>query len=127
MARQYGRWEARVRGRNYGTSGTAYRAVWELTPTSYYHCGARNIVLSDYALGTNRVAMHVRKLPNRDFTASKPLALADNQFHTHAIEVTPDHVVVRRHQGDQDRATIRCPDGRPLQRPLPAVGAPGTR
>ena len=47
--RQYGRWEARVRGRNYGTSGTAYHAVWELTPTSDYHCGARSIVLSDYA------------------------------------------------------------------------------
>ena len=88
-ARQYGRWEARVRGRNYGTSGTAYHAVWELTPTSDYHCGARNIVLSDYALGTNRAAMHVRKLPNRDFTASKPLGLTDNQFHTYAIEVTP--------------------------------------
>ena len=61
-------------------------------PDQPYHCGARNIVLSDYALGTNRAAMHVRKLPNRDFTASKPLALADNQFHTYAIEVTPDHV-----------------------------------
>ena len=91
-ARQYGRWEARVRGRNYGTSGTAYHAVWELTPTSDYHCGARSIVLSDYALGTSRAAMHVRRLPNRDFTVSKPLGLTNNQFHTYAIEVTPDHI-----------------------------------
>ena len=91
-ARQYGRWEARVRGRNYGTSGTAYHAVWELTPTSNYHCGARSIVLSDYQLGRSRAAMHVRRLPNRDFTVSKPLALTNNQFHTYAIEVTPDHI-----------------------------------
>jgi hypothetical protein len=91
-ARQYGRWEARVRGRNYGTAGTAYHAVWELTPTSGYHCGARSIVLSDYQLGTSRAAMHVRTLPNRDFTVSKALALTNNQFHTYAIEVTPDHI-----------------------------------
>jgi hypothetical protein len=91
-ARQYGRWEARVRGRNYGTSGTPYRAVWELTPTTSYRCGARSIVLSDYALGTNRTTMHVRNLPNRDYTVSKPMSLDYNQFHTYAIEVTPDHI-----------------------------------
>ena len=90
--RQYGRWEARVRGRNYGTSGTTYHAVWELSPTTGYHCGARNIVLSDYPLGTNRSTMHVRNLPNRDFTVSKALPLSANQFHTYAIEVTPDHI-----------------------------------
>jgi len=90
--RQYGRWEARVRGRNYGTSGTPYRAVWELTPTKDYRCGARGIVLSDYPLGTNRSTMHVRNLPNLDYTVSKPMSLSDNQFHTYAIEVTSDHI-----------------------------------
>ena len=87
--RQYGRWEARVRGRNYGTSGTPFRAVWELSPTHDYHCGARSIVLSDYPLGTNRTTMHVRNLPSRDYTVSKPMNLYNNQFHTYAIEVIP--------------------------------------
>jgi hypothetical protein len=90
--RQYGRWEARVRGRNYGTSGTPYRAVWGLSPTTKYHCGARSIVLSDYPLGTNRTTMHVRNLPNRDYTVSKSMNLYNNHFHTYAIEVTPDHI-----------------------------------
>ena len=49
-------------------------------------------MLSDYQLGTTRAAMHVRRLPNRDFTVSKPLGLTNNQFHTYAIEVTPDHI-----------------------------------
>ncbi len=90
--RQYGRWEARVRGRNYGSSGTPYRAVWGLSPTTDYRCGARSIVLSDYPLGTNRTTMHVRNLPNRDYTVSKSMNLYNNQFHTYAIEVTPDHI-----------------------------------
>jgi hypothetical protein len=90
--RQYGRWEARVRGRQYGTSGTPFRAIWELTPTTGEHCGARGIQLSNYRLGGNRSAVHVRNLPNRDFSAKKRLALADNQFHTYAIEVTRTHV-----------------------------------
>jgi hypothetical protein len=90
--RQYGRWEARVRGRNYGTSGSPFHAVWQLSPTRDYHCGARNIVLSDYPLGTNQTTMHVRNLPNRDYTVSKTMDLYNNQFHTYAIEVTPDHI-----------------------------------
>ena len=92
-SRTYGRWEARVRGRQYGTSGTPYTVRWELIPSSgSNHCGAANIVLSQYALGTNRAATHVRTLPDNDFTVSKALQLSDNEFHTFAVEVTPDHV-----------------------------------
>jgi Glycosyl hydrolases family 16 len=90
--RRYGRWEARVRGRQYGASGTAFHAVWELVPTSGVHCGGRGIVLSDYALNGRRARMHVRNLPQHDFTVSKPMALRGNQFHTYAIEVTRSHV-----------------------------------
>lgn len=91
--RQYGRWEARVRGRQYGTSGTPYRAVWELAPArGGYHCAAKNLVLSDYVLGSNRVDLHVRNLPDLDFRDARTLSLDDNQFHTYAVEVTPDHV-----------------------------------
>jgi hypothetical protein len=90
--KEYGRWEARVRARNYKGAGTAYHAVWELVPaTGGYDCGARSIVLSDYRIGTNVATMHVRNTPDADFTTSKSLPL-DNTFHTYAVEVTPDHV-----------------------------------
>ncbi len=90
--KQYGRWEARVRTRNYKGAGPSYRAVWELVPyDGNYRCGARSIVLSDYRIGTGTAAMHVRNTPDADFTTGKALPL-NNEFHTYAIEVTPDHV-----------------------------------
>jgi hypothetical protein len=89
---QYGRWEARVRTRLYKGTGTPYRAVWELTPTTGgEHCGARGIELSDYAIGATSATVHVRNTPGADFTTSKKLPLG-NVFHTYAVEVTPDHV-----------------------------------
>ena len=91
--RTYGRWEARVRGRQYGTGGTPYTLYWELVPSNQtYHCGAGNIVLSQYTLGTNTAEMHVRNLPNTDFTTSRWMYLNDNEFHTYAIEATADHI-----------------------------------
>lgn len=91
--RTYGRWEARVRGRQYGSGGRPFTLYWELVPSNQtYHCGAGNIVLSQYTLGTNTAEMHVRNLPNHDFTMSRWMYLADNEFHTFAVEVTPDHV-----------------------------------
>jgi len=91
--RRYGRWEARVRGRQYGAGGTPFTAVWELVPMyGGYHCGARNIVLSQYPLDGRQATMHVRNLPSADFRASKALRLSGDTWHTYAIEVTPDHV-----------------------------------
>ena len=91
---RYGRWEARVRGRQYGTGATPFHVLWELVPmdSGGYHCGARSLMLSDYQLGRNHADVHVRNLPDADFTAGKWLPLDDDQFHTYAIEVTPDHV-----------------------------------
>jgi hypothetical protein len=91
--RTYGRWEARVRGRQYGTGGTPYTLYWELVPaTQPYHCGAGNITLSQYTLGTNTAQMHVRTLPDADFSTSRWMYLNDNEFHTYAVEVTADHI-----------------------------------
>jgi hypothetical protein len=91
-ARQYGRWETRVRAEQYGRGNAPYRVVAELVPTGEQHCGARSIVLEDYALGTSRARMAVRTLPNREFTAGKRLDLRPGPFHTYAVEVTPTHV-----------------------------------
>lgn len=90
--RTYGRWEARVRGRQYAGSGTAFHAIWELVPTKASHCGGRGLVLSDYALNGRRARVHVRNLPRHDFTTAKRMALRDNEFHTFAVEVTRHHI-----------------------------------
>jgi len=89
---QYGRWEARVRARQYSTGHTPYRVLWELVPSGPEHCSARNIILSDYTLGTNQATMHARNLPDVEYTASKDLALSNDEFHTYAVEATPDHI-----------------------------------
>ena len=90
-ARRYGRWEARVRAEQYSTGAKPYRVVWELVPTRGYHCGARSIVLAEYALGTRRARMHLRKA-GRQFTAGKVLDLQPGPFHTYAVEVTRTHI-----------------------------------
>ncbi len=92
--RHVGRWEARVRAEQYSHADTPYHVVWELVPTyaSKYHCGARSIVLADYALGTSRAHAYVRTLPSRQFSAGRTLDLAPGPFHTYAVEVTRSHV-----------------------------------
>jgi beta-glucanase (GH16 family) len=91
--RQQGRWEARVRSRQYGTGGTPYKLYWELVPrTGGAHCGARDLVLASYSLGSNTAWMHARNLPDLDFAASKSTPLSDNEFHTYAVEITADHI-----------------------------------
>ena len=91
-ARQYGRWETRVRAEQYGRGNRPYRVVAELVPTGEDHCGARSIVLEDYALGTSRARMAIRNLPDREFTAGRTLDLRPGPFHTYAVEVTSTHV-----------------------------------
>jgi hypothetical protein len=92
-ARQYGRWETRVRAEQFSTGHTPYRVVAELIPASGgYHCGARSIVLGSYKLGSHRAGMAVRTLPNNQFTAGKRLDLRPGPFHTYAVEVTKSHI-----------------------------------
>lgn len=91
-ARQYGRWEARVRAKQYTTRNTPYTAVWELVPQGPDNCGARNIVVAEYTIGQNVASVHLRNTPDADFTDSKVLQLDNQEFHTYAVEVTPDHI-----------------------------------
>jgi hypothetical protein len=92
-ARQYGRWETRVRAEQLSNGHTPYRVVAELIPTSGgHHCGARSIVLGSYQLGSHRARTAVRTLPNNQFTASKRLDLRPGPFHTYAVEVTKSHI-----------------------------------
>ena len=62
-------------------------------PTSGYHCGARSIVLADYALGTSTANAYLRTTPDVEYAyAQDGLTLGPGPFHTYAVEVTPDHV-----------------------------------
>jgi hypothetical protein len=88
--RQYGRWEARVRSRQYSAAATPYRVVWELAPTSGEEC-TRSIALADYTIGSSTATAHVRNA-GQDFSAGKALNLGKDVFHTYAVEVAPDHV-----------------------------------
>jgi hypothetical protein len=93
-AHRYGRWETRVRANQEDTGGAPFRVVAELIPVgaNAYHCGAQNIQLAGYRLGTSRAHMAVRTLPNTQFTTSKLRDLGPGQFHTYAVEVTPTHI-----------------------------------
>lgn len=90
--RQYGRWEARIRAKQYTTRYTPYTVVWELVPQGPEQCGARNIVVSEYTIGQNVASLHLRNVPDVDFTDSAVLRLDNQEFHTYAVEVTPDHI-----------------------------------
>ncbi len=89
-ARQYGRWEARVRTRQYDTSATPYRAVWELVPTTGDRC-SRSIVLSDSTIGRPQAKMQLRN-GDAAFSMTKVLGLRQDAFHTYAVEVTPTRI-----------------------------------
>jgi hypothetical protein len=89
-----GRWEARVRLRNYRGPGTAtYSLFWELVPADGVEsCGANGIVLATYKVDDAKALGAVRTLPNAEFTFKRRLNLARDEFHTFAVEVTADHI-----------------------------------
>lgn len=127
--RTYGRWEARVRGRNYPAGGQPYTLYWELVPSSQsYHCGAGNLELGQYTLGTNTLQVHLRTLPDNDFTLTKTLQLSHQEFHTYAVEITPDHI--SWFVDTQVVATERLPAalaGVPYEVRFRVQGVPGAR
>ena len=105
-AHRTGRWEIRLRQRRYSTAATDFRVLTELVPAGArdQHCGARNIALNNFELGTHRVRFYARSLPNQTFAAMKRgINLGTDKWHTFAVEVRPhrvlwivdSHVIVR--------------------------------
>lgn len=90
--RQYGRWEARVRAEQYTRRYTPYHVTAELVPSGAYHCGARNLELATYRLGSGRAHVAIRNLPARQFTYAVARNLGPGHFHTYAVEVTRKHI-----------------------------------
>ncbi|CAN5119089.1 hypothetical protein BH18ACT9_BH18ACT9_07240 [soil metagenome] len=85
-----GRWEIRLRSRHYETGHTPYRVKTQLIPAGSraQHCGARNVALESYRLGGRRAHFYIRTLPNLSFNDHRAMRLANDQWHTFAVEVT---------------------------------------
>ena len=88
--RAVGRWETRIRHRQYVHRNQEYRVLIELVPAGDRkgYCGARNIALASYTPGINKAAHYIHTRPDNRFLARKGLNLSNNQWHTFAVEVT---------------------------------------
>jgi hypothetical protein len=89
-----GRWEIRLRSKRYETRYANYRVVTELIPSGSreQHCGGRDIALENYRLGSDRAKFYIHTLPNNSFRAVKGRNLANDRWHTWAVEVTAKHI-----------------------------------
>ncbi len=91
---EVGRWEIRLRSRQYSRSHASYKVRTELVPAAKrpQHCGARNIALNSYTLGGNRAHHYVRSLPQRQVVAHTGVNLGTDKWHTFAVELTRKRV-----------------------------------
>ncbi|MBO0845661.1 MAG: family 16 glycosylhydrolase [Nocardioides sp.] len=89
QAARYGRWEARVRAREFNTRGRHYLYTWELVPAGgNARCGRNRIILGSYRPGDRRARGTVNTLPDHSFTFSRRRDLRSRAWHTYAIEIT---------------------------------------
>lgn len=88
--RAYGRWETRLRQRQYGQKHTPYRVLTELVPVTKAGegCGEQNIALNKFTMGDNKLNFYIRTRPDNLFQASMRRGFGQDQWHTFAVEVT---------------------------------------
>ena len=88
--RAYGRWETRLRQRQYGHKHTPYRVLTELVPVTAEGegCGEQNIALNKFTMGDNKVNFYIRTRPDHLYQASMKRGFGQDQWHTFAVEVT---------------------------------------
>ncbi|QIG44977.1 family 16 glycosylhydrolase [Nocardioides anomalus] len=88
--RAYGRWETRLRQRQYGRGHAPYRVLTELVPVTKAGegCGEQNIALNKFTMGKNKVNFYIRSRPDHLFQASMKRGFGQDQWHTFAVEVT---------------------------------------
>ena len=89
-----GRWEIRLRQRQYSSSATSYRVRTELIPAAErpQNCGARNVALNSFRLGGNRAHHYIRSLPRHQYVALQGVNLGSDRWHTFAVEVTGQRI-----------------------------------
>jgi hypothetical protein len=89
-----GRWEIRLRSRQYSRAHASYKVRTELVPAAKrpQRCGARNIALNSYTLGGNRAHHYIRTLPDNQGVAHTGLNLGTDRWHTFAVELTKKRI-----------------------------------
>ena len=92
--RAYGRWETRLRQRQYGHKHTPYRVLTELVPVTKEGegCGEQNIALNKFTMADNKVNFYIRSRPDNLYQASMKRGFGQDQWHTFAVEVTRKHI-----------------------------------
>lgn len=90
----YGRWETRLRQRQYGRGHARYRVLTELVPVTEEGegCGEQNIALNRFTMGRNELDVYVRTRPDRLYQSSMRRSFGQDQWHTFAVEVTPRRI-----------------------------------
>ncbi len=90
----YGRWEIRLRQRQYGSGHTPYRVLTELVPVkdAAEGCGEQNIALNRFRMGGDSVDHYIRTRPDRQSLVTYPRTFGQDQWHTFAIELTPKRI-----------------------------------
>lgn len=88
---KYGRWETRVRAFETGPGNNRYHPVLALIPggDQDYHCGATDIDYAEFTFG-EPTYIFIHNLPNVQDYMSVDLDVS--QWHTFAVELTPDHI-----------------------------------
>jgi hypothetical protein len=92
---EVGRWETRLRSRQYGRGGGRYKVVAALVPAGDrdQHCGAQDIALESYRIGSSKVNLYARSLPDVAWRGSRDgMDLGRDRWHTYAVEVTRDRI-----------------------------------
>lgn len=89
-----GRWEIRIRSRQYGHGHQNYRVMTELVPAGKRpeYCGAQNIALEAYTPGKPMVSHYIRTRPDNRFIMRKGASFKNDQWHTFAVEVTKKRI-----------------------------------
>lgn len=92
---EVGRWETRLRSRQYGRGNGRYRVLAELVPAggAEQNCGGRNVSLVSYTPNGRAANVYARTLPDVAQKAAKAgLDLGRDRWHTYAVEVTRERV-----------------------------------
>lgn len=91
---EVGRWETRLRSRQYGRGNGRYRVLAELVPAAgaEENCGGRNIAMTSYTPNGKAATVYARTLPNNAYKAANPMSLGRDQWHTYAVEVTRERI-----------------------------------
>lgn len=91
---EVGRWETRLRSRQYGRGGGRYRVLAELVPAAgaEQNCGGRNIALTSYTPNGQAANVYARSLPDVASKGAHPMDLGRDRWHTYAVEVTRERI-----------------------------------